>query len=219
MAHGIKTAKAYPIGTVGNPGHQSTGMKHSLAKAHSAMRSEGHSMSKDMCKSCGGDCKYSQGGMVKKTKRSEEKGVHQPVNSMHPGISIMGLHARENSVVSDAESKKNLKELKSMPNPKLKGLAHGGLVNLHDQKVASAMSRGEQAIGSSAKPSPKLRGVTSMEYAEGGAIEKEDSSEHEGKENEMLEESCAHELMEAIHSKDPKQMVSALKAIVMGWGE
>lgn len=66
----------------------------------------------------GASGKYADGGKV--------KGVHEQVNKMHPGRSDMNVHARMNPDEAKRRSQQKLKELKEMPNPKLKGLAYGG---------------------------------------------------------------------------------------------
>jgi hypothetical protein len=96
-------------------------LKQSLAIAYSVKRKAQHK------KAHGGEC-YAKGGHVK----SHEKGVHKP----HPpsfskhdeGVSKMGsYHGHPETMKHMAEQK--LEELKAMPKPKLKGLAHGGDVH------------------------------------------------------------------------------------------
>lgn len=104
----------------------------------------------DSCSMCpGGSCKYAEGGVI--------KGVHEARFDDMPGTSRAGIHSASSSKWEAGRDhiahgkklhKEKLTELKDMPNPKLKGLAKGGLVNLHDQAAADAMEKGESDTGS-----------------------------------------------------------------------
>ncbi len=85
-----------------------------------------------------------------------------------------------------------LGELKAMPNPKIKGLAHGGEVKGFDMdgpETKAFMEKGEFTSES-----------------EGGEIEDMD--------NEMMD-MCCDELLKAIESKDKKEILESLKAIIL----
>jgi hypothetical protein len=79
--------------------------------------------------------------------------------------------------------------------------AKGGLVNLHDQAVAGAMSRGESDTGSSTKE---------KYYEEGGEVS-EDHSEMD----DELEQACCDEFMQALETKDKKGALEALRALIL----
>lgn len=165
--------------------------KQAVAIAYSVQRKAGHKMSDGgMCTACGNKtCKYADGGEV--------KGVHEKVNKMHPGLSRAGLHASSGSKeVAKEEHESKLAELKQLPKPNLKGLAHGGPVNLHDQKVKSFMDKGESDVGSSETALP--HGLD-----EGGEVDHE------------LLDACCDELMSALESKNKKEILESLKAIIL----
>lgn len=205
-----------------------------LAIAYSTMRKAGHKMSDGgMCEKCGGgSCKYSsggevtlgekgiksfmekgefdvgssdkipsklrgidedemysRGGMVKKDT-DQSKGVHKPMNTMHPEMSKAGYLAREHSDVmspvgpnaretflrgAKEEHKEKLNELKSMPKPKLEGLSDGGEVD-----------------------------------ADGDYDGDQDSDMDTG-----LMDQCCEELLQAIESKNKKEILESLKAIIL----
>lgn len=224
--------------------HSGHPQKQALAVAYSTMRKAGHKMAEGgMCAACGGEaCKYSNGGKVDEGLSDEEK--RKARSARHP-VSISGGPGREDSRhghpernergtsqswsqgkslghhednvfrsgtrYRKEEAKENLADLKEQK-PKLKGLAHGG--TLHNGKIKSFMDKGDSEVGSSMYALP--HGL-----AKGGEmdIEKEadmegEYSEHESMEHELME-SCASELLDAIHSKDPKQIVESLKALIL----
>lgn len=143
-----------------------------------------------------------KGGVV------HSKGVHEPVLDLNSkkgmsslGSSAAGMKAKhpeshQDIVDSKEMHQQNLEELQDMPKPKLKGFAQGGNVNLHDQAVAGAMSRGEGDVGSSEKE---------KYYDEGGDVSADD---------EMLD-MCCDELMNAFEKKDKKEILESLKAIIL----
>lgn len=152
-------------------------------------------------------------------KGGEVKGVHKsafnyPIDKADEGMSEAGHQARrmEDAQYQDEEKSSGeyhkqqalskhrevIGELKSMPKPKLKGLAHGGPVNLHDQEAKHFMDKGEQDVGSSEYALP--HGL-----AEGGEV---------GEDHELMEH-CASELMNAIEAKDKQGILDSIKAIVM----
>lgn len=100
----------------------------------------------DECPSCG----YAKGGEVGKSARNKDKsfpherqkGVHPSITSADPGTSNAGAYHGKygsNQETSKRIHSEKLDELKSMPAPKLKGLAGGGLV---DRIMAKRMSEG-----------------------------------------------------------------------------
>ena len=123
-------------------------------------------------------------------------GVHDSVEKFGKNKGKSTGHVSGGEFAKDRHAQK-LNELKSMPNPNLKGLSHGGHVSgfdLNDQAVAKWMQEGKHTM------------------AEGGEVEE---MEHlEGAEDELLEQ-CADELINAMEQKDKKGMLEAIKAIVI----
>jgi hypothetical protein len=87
-----------------------------------------------------------QEGLRKATHYADGGGIHEQVNAMHGGRSAAGIHAevgkntpKWEGVEHPTETSKKmhaqkLAELKSMPNPKLQGMAEGGFI---DEELAS----------------------------------------------------------------------------------
>lgn len=84
------------------------------------------------------------------------------------------------------EHAKTIAEIRSMPKPKLQGLADGGPVI--DPDKAKDFVKG-------------FKGV----FAEGGEVESPEMD---------MSEMAGDELMEAIHSKDKSKLISAMKALI-----
>jgi hypothetical protein len=59
-----------------------------------------------------------------------------------------------------------------------------------------------------ASPKPKLQGL-----AEGGAVE--DAPDMDMSDDDQVMDQCCDELLEAIHSKNKKEILESLKAIIM----
>ena len=77
------------------------------------------------CMACGGGmCKMAGGGDIHKM----ETGVHTPIEK-GSGVSHSGAGLRLNGVEPIRVHQNKLRDLKEMPNPKLKGLAEGGSVD------------------------------------------------------------------------------------------
>jgi hypothetical protein len=124
------------------------------------------------------------------------KGVHEAYRaySNKGGESQAGFLNREFPHERDrikSNHHEAVKELKSMPNPKLKGLAHGGEVDMDVDPD---------------KAKDFIKGFTGV-FAEGGEVP-------EQPEEMNMSDMAADELMEAIHSKDKSKMVSAMKAMI-----
>lgn len=134
---------------------------------------------------------------------AEQKGVHKVLprygrihekgKGMRFGESTGNSNWKGTTIKTAKDRHKDvLQELKEMPAPKLRGLADGGKVSgfdLNDQAVANWMSEG------------KMTGE-----AEGGEIESA---------NEEMLEQCAGELIEAFESKNKKEILDSIKAIVL----
>lgn len=188
-----------------------------LSAAYETMRKAGHKMAEGgECKACGGEsCMYSNGGEV--------KGVHKPavqadkydkphMAKKYMGESEAGQDVRSNDLVTLAGPKHKLNktgnesakakhhevlgEMKAMPNPKLKGLAHGG--TLHNGEIKRFMDKGESEVGDS---------MTALPHGldEGGEADSDDG---------MLD-ACCDELLSAIEKKDKKEILESLKAIIL----
>lgn len=143
---------------------------------------------------------YSASATKGYSKGGEVKGVHKPLPRLK-GQSESGRKLRavdemgsgKDGWVDHQEKVKQghedvLEELKSMPKPKLQGLAHGGKVDMYAMK-------------------PDVPAMHGMD--EGGDVEKDmgEETDHE------LMDACASEFMEGHEKKDKKQMLDALKAI------
>lgn len=226
----------------------------------------------------------------KKAHGGEIKGVHK--EDLYKGISHAGSHLRDiryggeemkkaGKEVAKGEHQRTLAELKEMPNPKLKGLAHGGSVHESDMEIDRPKDKmekkwaGESTAGALLRNSdinhgskekskdehhkilgriksmakPKLEG-----FADGGAVSMDQSfadafkkgsgfakggkvfgtdmdaaqsksfmekGEHTGEyaeggeADEELIDHCCDELVDAIESKDKKQIKESLRAIIM----
>lgn len=93
------------------------------------------------------------GGEVKGVHGAEKYGTHRPP----AGVSLMGESARRGESFAKHASRENLKELKSMPNPKLKGLADGGEVDaipVNASKLESQYAPEDAKAEASATPPP-----------------------------------------------------------------
>lgn len=92
-----------------------------------------HAGGGEICMACGGmACKFAEGGPV--SRMEHEKGVHSPGWGDAPsrGQSMAGGMLRSGSKPSMEKGKEEhrevLSEMKAMPKPNIKGLAHGGEV-------------------------------------------------------------------------------------------
>lgn len=111
------------------------------------------------------DCEfYKNGGMVKQSSDKDQKGVHKSLNTMHPG--------KSNAKTKEAHEQV-LKEIKEMPAPKLKGLAHGGEPDVDGDEIpvnASILESKytpEDAVAeASATPAPHPSPVPEVAQAE-----------------------------------------------------
>ncbi len=107
-----------------------------------------------------------------------------------------------------SEAKDNLSDLKQLPKPKLEGLAHGGKVkgtDMNGSQSKSFMDKGEFAVGHSTK--------APMPMAEGGEMDAAGEMD-EDMDNEMLD-MCCDELLQALESKNKKEILESLKAIIL----
>lgn len=137
-----------------------------------------------------------------------ERGINRNVGNSDMKMSDAGFDYRVSKVThsdkqrSDRIAKakahhgETLKEMKAMPNPKIKGLAHGGEVD-DDKMDMYAMS----------PDVPAMHGM-----AEGGEVDEMDGIDKE------LNEMAAGELMEALEKKDKAGILESIKAIVMNCG-
>lgn len=199
--------------------------------------------------------KHAHGGEIENcqmcAKGGDIKGVHEESYEHTPhGESHAGKLARRSQETSNphksddymaksrAEHKKVLTELKELPSPKLKGLAHGGEV--HSYQQGGGVDDGKESIFEKAgawidkkagndQPSPKPsqptdpnrpksgaeqlgEGWKKAGFAEGGEVESEDSEpDYDSEVSEVL----GKELMEAFESKDHKRIMESIEACVL----
>lgn len=150
-----------------------------------------------MCEACGGcPCKYSKGGEV--------KGVHDSAYDSDDkelmGESEAGKQVRNMDLKRNAKDRaitehhKVLGQMKIMPKPKLQGLASGGSV-VDPSKAQSAQDSMRKAFG----------------YEEGGEVDSETDNE--------LMDMCADEFMKALETKNKKEMLESLKALILSCKE
>ena len=158
--------------------------------------------------------KMSHGGMVKHSKDKDQKGVHKQLNTMHPGESLAGYHTEYHKRHEDdpdtgpyeknsayTQHEKVLSEMRSMPNPKLKGLSEGG-------KVYSIGPMKDER-------QPSKAALTA--YDEGGSVEKE--MDHDMDDSMDMEDIACDELVSALEKKDKQGIKESLKALIMSMKE
>lgn len=144
-----------------------------------------------------------------------EKGINRGRN-LESGTSYAGAHARgqvfkgqskeENLTDSKNQHSKTLGEMKAMPKPKL--YEHGGEV---DPDEMGDMDRQESMLMGFLKdkklPEQESKAIEMGEddYAEGGSVDDD---------SEMMD-AVAGELMNALESKNKKEILDAIRAIVL----
>lgn len=151
-------------------------------------------------------------GERNRLRNGGEKGVHR-VDPSHPkqGRSIAGkelndskLHKHLNQPFSEGLSKEDAKqehrkvlgEMKAMPNPKLKGLAHGGKVKSSDMNEGQSKSFEEQGA------------------SEVGS-EKEKQPRGEDEDGDSVLHSVMGEFHDSLKSGDHKGALESLRALIM----
>jgi hypothetical protein len=195
------------------------------------------------CSGCSSPNCMAEGGEV--------KGVHK--DDEHSGKSMAGIFARHAKDKGDVgriskdqaikEHKTVLGEMRSMPKPKLQGLAHGGMaksgseiLSKVEQTQPKPMPEKAKWAAETAKKLPTDKEVSegfskqSMmrskereadrmkrggKYAEGGEVSGEMHVEAEPDVDSELHDMMGEELMDAIHSKDSKRIMQSLEACVL----
>ena len=152
------------------------------------------------CSTCGKMNCMAHGGDVRERPSSSEgqkgwvhdkdynRGVHRETGG---GESYAGTVARKGSIERSKEMHQDkLAESRSMPNPKLKGLAHGGVAG----KDGTDMYEMDPDV-------PSMHGMD-----DGGEVDSE------------LDNMLADECFEAFEKKDKQGFIDALKAIIANSG-
>ena len=152
-----------------------------------------------MCKMCGGGkCNYAHGGSVDEgpSEKANQSGVHKIVPNWDREHNEL-KHGQSEARYGDEKAKHHevIGELRSMPNPKLKGLAEGGEVENETQV------RPDKGFGKVIQINDEDAG-----YAEGGDVEMDESDMHDG---------LGKELMGALESKDHKGVMRCIEAAIL----
>ncbi len=198
---------------------------------------------------------YAHGGDVK------ERGINRQDDHRSNGTSEAGHYAKYQTSSGNSDGSKDwtnskakekhhgtLREMKSLPKPKLKGLAKGGKVDMYamepdvpamhgyaeggeakyerlDPDKAAAAQRGAQQVPSLKEGWENIKNEVSSWMPTGpGAQAQEVEHKADGGEigddvDNELSEMAADELMAGIKSGDKKQILEAIKAIVMSCKE
>jgi len=169
----------------------------SLAKAYSKMKKTGHKMA------MGGECTACGGGMCKYADGGEVKGVHKTY------FDDARLPADKDEREKAGYDKRDLGE--SRAGVHAKAIETGEYANeykTHNRKQQeSAVEEHHKVLGEmKAMPKPKLEGL-----AEGGEVGED--GDHE------LMDQCCGEFIKAIESKNKKEILESLKAIILSMGE
>ncbi len=155
---------------------------------------------------------FAEGGNVRsgKQRSDNEKGVHKAsyANENEMGRSEAGEGVRDSRAFKSSYKKvkmglvkdehhKVLGELKALPKPKLEGLAKGGEVY-----SVGPMTDTRQ---------PSKEALTA--YEKGGDVDADGDMDAD-MDNEMLD-MCCDELLQALESKNKKEILESLKAIIL----
>lgn len=149
------------------------------------------------CKACGGgECvKYSDGGKV--------KGVHTSSSDIDKPAS--GKYAKtEKKMAGSSDAGDYVRD---------KAEAYDEPLSSHDkkhneQRIEKAKNEHHKVLGEmKSMPNPKLKGL-----AEGGEVDSKDMNEDV--DNELMDMACG-EFLEALHSKNKKEILDSLKAIIL----
>ncbi len=176
--------------------HAGKPVKQAVAIAYSVKRKAEHKADGGMCMACGGmPCKMADGGPVLPGADSAQDSMRKAFKFAKGGV-IKGVHEE----VDHGASKAGIHAERAVINREYN----------NDEADARADKHNEESYELHRKKLAELRGMEKPKLqglAKGGEVESDPDDEIHG----ML----GSELMDAIHSKDHKKIMSSLEAIVL----
>lgn len=153
------------------------------------------------CSTCGTMNCMAHGGSVSKKEQSlRDKEHSMKFESQRGSVGVHQGGTGEGDLKGRSAAGVNAEWSKKHKNPGHAGYALNKSKEMHSNKLGELRSM----------PAPKLKGL-----AEGGEVDADGDADLDSE----LQEMCGTELCEAIHKKDSKGIVAAMKALIMSCKE